>query len=335
MDARWPWLLLAVPVVLVLLLAWWSRPPRRRTGGGAEAGDDLILVAHASRVRALPRFRALVRRQTLLTGYRSVAVLVVCAGALVVAARPQSTEVLQPDSASRDVMLCLDASGSMSEYNVEVVEQMRAIASYLEGERIGLTIFSGSAVRVFPLTDDHEFVLDQLDDAERAFATNDYEYTAGTDASNGLSLLSDGLVTCAQGFDRTEEERGRAIIVSSDNDPIGKPVFTMPEAGEYAARREIVVHAVASPLTGEGGPREEFEETATSTGGTFSVLDEDGSSQEIVRRIEQLEERRVEEPPQTLVREEPRVGTVVAGVGLALLVLGWVAEVVLTRRRRT
>jgi len=175
--------------------------------------------------------------------------------------------------------------------------------------------------------------VDRLDEAEEAFATGDYEYTAGTDAGPGLSLLSDGLVTCAQGFDRAEEDRGRAIIVSSDNDPIGKAVFTLDEAGEYAAGRGIAVHVVASPQTGEGRPRTAFERVASRTGGTFAVLDEDGSSADIVGRIEQLEEKKVEEPPQVIVREEPRTGTLVAGAGLVLLALGWLAELVVARRR--
>jgi len=330
MDLKWPWLLLVVPAALAVLVLWWSRRGRRRHT--SEEGG-VVLVAHAARVRALPRFRTLVRRQSLLGAYRCVAVLVVLGGALVVAARPQSTQTLQPENATRDVMLCLDASGSMADYNVEVVRQMQTIAASLAGERIGLTIFNGSSVRVFPLTDDAGFVLDRLDEAEKAFRSGDYEYTAGTDAGPGLSLLSDGLVTCAQGFDRAQEDRGRAIIVSSDNDPIGTSVFTLAEAGEYAARRGIAVHVVASPQTGEGRPRTAFEQVATRTGGTFAVLDEDGSSADIVGRIEQLEEKKVEEPPQVLVREEPRTGTVVAGVGLVLLALGWVAELVLGRRR--
>ena len=34
------------------------------------------------------------------------------------------------------------------------------------GERLGLTIFSGAAVAVIPLTDDYEHVLAKLDEAD-------------------------------------------------------------------------------------------------------------------------------------------------------------------------
>ncbi len=79
-ELKWPWLavLLAAGVV-VLLLLWWRRPARRAGG---------LLVAHTSRLRGLPRFRRLARRQLLLTGLRTAAVLTLVAGAILLASRP-------------------------------------------------------------------------------------------------------------------------------------------------------------------------------------------------------------------------------------------------------
>ena len=84
-------------------------------------------VAHAERLRALPRSGALVRRRTSLAAAAPSAPCVVVAGGVVVAA----ADVDRDDPAvnpSRDIMLCLDVSGSMTEVDVEVLERVRGAA---------------------------------------------------------------------------------------------------------------------------------------------------------------------------------------------------------------
>ena len=333
LQLRWPWVVVGGVVLVVALLLWWTRAPR-------PAGGDRLLVAHVERLRALPRYAALVRRQQLVTAYLSVAALVVVAGALLVAARPQVTEVTQDDDTSRDIVLCLDASGSMQPYNVDVVRQVRGIVRELAGERIGLSVFSGATVTIVPLTDDYAFVLDQLDRAEAAFRAGEYDFVAGVQLGDDrASQLGDGIASCTRGFDRPDEDRGRAIIVASDNDPQGPPVYTVQQGARYAARRDIVVHGIASPDTPTQAARSEFRRAVTSTGGTFSVLGEDGSAEQVLERINGLEAKRIEKPPRVVERDRPDAGIVVIGAGLALLLLGWLVEALLVasgrRPRRT
>lgn len=333
---RWPWLMAVLAVVVVLLLASWTRRWWRRTP------SDAALVAHTARLRTLPRYQELVRRRVLLGSVLSVAALVACGGAILLAGRNQEMQTTEQSDRTRDIILCLDASGSMAEADAEVLREFRKIVQGLQGERIGLTIWSGVAITVFPLTDDYEFVLDQLTEAANAFGsggvyTEEYAlFTAGTVVDWDVqSQLGDGLASCVQRFDRREEERSRAIVLASDNEPIGQGVFSLPDAAQLAADRGVVVHGIAAPSTAERPKAaSQFETAATSTGGTFALLGEDGSAEAVVEAIGALEARRIELPPLVQVLDRPRLGTVVAGIGIVGLLAVWGVEGVLSLRGR-
>lgn len=316
MELAWPWVLVAAVVATIAAVAvalWWG--PRRGAAGA-------VLVSQAERLRGLPRFAALAGRERLTAAIALVGVVLVVGGAAVVAARPITVERVQDETRNRDVILCLDASGSMAPYNVEVIGQFRQIVSGLQGERIGLTIFSGAAVTVFPLTDDYSFVLEQLDEAKIAFAAEDYDYIAGVQLNDDrASLMSDGLVSCVQRFDRPDSERGRAVVLASDNDPQGEPVYTLAEAGEYARDHGVVVYGIGTPGLPDADAEAEFADAVETSGGRLEVLGRDGSAESIVAGIDRLERTRLEGTPPRLIRHDrPVVPALVALVGLGGLV---------------
>lgn len=328
MDLRWPWVLLAVAVGVALLLVWWSRRPARG------ASSDVIHVAHLDRLRALPRYRRLRRRQRLAVVWLVLGSLVAVAGTALLAARAQEVRV-DRDSRERDVMLCLDASYSMRRDNARVVEQVRRVVEGLSGARVGLTLFSGAAVTVVPLTDDLDFVSDELARAQESFETGEFLYAAGIDLDRAprASLLGDGIASCAERFDRLDQDRARSIIVTSDNDPFGRPVYSVAEGAQEAAGVDVVVHGLASART-RAGAADEFEDAVTAAGGSFATLDEDGTEAELVDQIEAQDARRTQVPPREVVTDDPELGTVVTASGVGLLALGWAAQGWSARRRR-
>jgi hypothetical protein len=331
-ELKWPWLVVLLSAVVVVLLVAWVRVWWRRTPRGA------AYVAHAARLRSLPRYRTLVRRRSMLGGFGSVAALVACAGGILLGGRLQETQTLDQDEAARDIMLCLDASGSTAPWNVDVVEAFRDIVQRLEGERIGLTIWNNAAITKFPLTDDYEFVLDQLEQAEDAFAGWDdyfasedfYDYTAGSFVAKHdrqSSLVADGLVSCVQRFDRLDEDRGRALVLATDGEQRGRGIYTLPEAGGYARDHGVAVHTIANP----GEPRENgdlagLEAVAEETGGTYALLGTGGSTEEVVESINELEAAKIERPPLRQVVDRTEPGTVLAGIGVGLLALVWAVQ---------
>lgn len=334
---RWPWLMvaLAAGVIVLLAIGWraWSR----------RAPADATYVAHAARLSALPRFQSLVRRRTALGAALSLAALVACSGAILLAGRYQETQTKSQDEASRDIMLCLDSSGSMAAIDAEVVAQFQEIVKELQGERIGLTIWSGTAITVFPLTDDYEFALEQLRAAKTAFDTSTgygdayLQFVEGTVVNEDVaSQMGDGLVSCVQRFDRDDEDRSRAIVLASDNEPFGRGVYTVPEAADYAAEHHVVVHGIAAPtISARGYAATEFEQQVIRTGGTYSLLGADGSVSTVVEAINELEAKKIEKPPVVQTLDRPQVGTAVTAVGVGLLALVWLAQGALALAERT
>jgi len=340
-ELKWPWLVLLLVLLVVALLAAWVRIWRRPQPSGA------AYVAHAARLRALPRYRTLVQRQRLLGGFGSLAALVACVGGIVLGGRVQETQVMDRDEAARDIMLCLDASGSTAPWNVDVVQEFRNIVEGLQGERIGLTIWNNAAITKFPLTDDYDFVLDRLDESEEAFsdwseiyASEAFEdYTAGTwseERQYQSSLVADGLVSCVQRFDRLGEDRGRALVFATDGEQRGRSVYDLGEAAAYAAEDDIVVHVIANPGEPDrDGDIDGLQAAASETGGTFAQLGTGGSAEEVVEEINELEAAKIERPPLVQTLDEPRTGQVLAGIGVGLLVLVWIAQGLIALGRRS
>jgi len=335
-NLKWPWLAIALAVVVVLLLVWWAL---RR--GRSMAPANPAWVAHADRLRALPRYQALVRRHTAIGICLSIAALIACAGAIVLGGRIQERQTMQQSERSRDIMLCLDASGSMADVDADVLREFRTIVDGLQGERIGLTIWSGVAITVFPLTDDYDFVTEQLTRAEAAFGGTPYSdnysiFTAGTVVNyDSQSQIGDGLASCVQRFDRQEEDRSRSIVLASDNEPIGEGIYELPDAAQYASDEKVIVHGIAAPST-KSRPKaaRQFEQAMNTTGGTFSLLGEDGSASSVVEAIGALEAKEIKRPPLVQVLDRPRLGTVIVGIGIAGLVLLWIVEGLLALRNR-
>ncbi|MDA4890321.1 VWA domain-containing protein [Streptomyces sp. MS2A] len=288
-SLTWPWMLLAVAaavvvaVVVGVLLGW-----RRGRDDASAAGAP---VARAERVRGLGSFAQAVRRRRLaLSGVVGLGVLAaVLAG--VVAARPTEARTIQPETANRDIMLCLDVSGSMTEVDREVVTIFSELAEGFEGERIGLTIFNSSPVQVFPLTDDYEFVRTHLDDMARSFDYTDTvpEHWVGTMNGPGASLIGDGLASCALRFDHGDEERARSIILATDNELNGSPIVSLAEAAAFTASKDIRLYTI-NPVDGiDSGLSEELAEAAAATGGRAFSLRDTTTVAEIIDEVQEQE----------------------------------------------
>ncbi len=332
MEVKYPWLVVLLILLVVALLAVWLRSWWGRQPAGAS------YVAHATRLRALPRYRALVQRRRLLGGFGSLAALVACVGGIVLGGRVQETQVINRDEATRDIVLCLDASGSSAPWNSEVADEYRTIVDELDGDRVGLTVWNNAAISKVPLTDDYGVVREQLSAAKTAFEGFDeilpseqfIDYTAGTLVDDGVdrsSLIGDGLVSCVQRFDRLDEDRGRALVLATDGEQRGEGVFDLQEAADYAADAGVVIHVIANPGESDvDGDTAGLQTAADKTGGTLSELGAGGSAEDVVDRINELETTRIQRPPLVQTLDRPRAGQVLAGIGVGLLVLVWAVQ---------
>ena len=230
-------------------------------------------------------------------------------------ARPATVDQGEERASSRDVVLCLDVSGSTLPYDREVIDTYRDLVSHFQGERIGMSIFNSTSRTVFPLTDDYELVSHQLELASKALSgvqsqddidkmsDEDYqrisEWLEGTqNRKDATSLIGDGVVSCAAmlpGFTygsastagSAERSRAASIVLATDNVVSGTPVYTLNQALNLTSKANITVDGLFS------GPEASEQESTTTDmrklieahHGTFLTQSNGTSVNELVRDI--------------------------------------------------
>lgn len=207
---HWPWagfagLIAALAVIAVMVLVDAKRKHADTGSARTFSLDDDLNTETASKL--FRQWRTL---------SRMAAVLLVAALVLTIAlmARPSTVDEGEERASSRDIVLCLDVSGSTLPYDREVIDTYRRLVDSFKGERIGLSIFNSTSRTVFPLTDDYELVSEQLDKASTILKgvesqddidkMKDSDYQAISDWLEGTqnrkdatSLIGDGVVSCA------------------------------------------------------------------------------------------------------------------------------------------
>jgi Ca-activated chloride channel family protein len=209
-------LLALLPVVAALLaLARWRRAAAGRMVRGATA-------LRVSRSRRLTKAGLLLAALALLA---------------VAAARPQrgSKRVLLPREGT-DVMIVLDVSASMLATDIEPnrFERAKAILTALlgrlQGDRVGLTVFAGTAGLRFPLTVDTTAARELI----RSTAIKEGGLAAGTG-------IGDGIRVGATSFPPEEQTRSKLILLVSDGEDLtGSP----QDAVRTARDRGVTVYTM-------------------------------------------------------------------------------------------
>jgi len=318
------WMPIAAVLVMAIVLVIYDRRRRARQ----RTGSASLPVAHSDRLTALPSYRRALRRYRVLLSASVALVLVALLASITLASRPATPAFSQPDLASRDIVLCLDVSGSMVDYDAEIVDVFSELSSQFTGERISLVLFNASAVTYFPLSRDYDYIARQLDRVKVALETDDDLLYSGTLLGDGSSLVGDGLAACSLRFDAPETDRSRSIIFASDNVLAGTSIYTLPQAGELAAQNNIRVYGI-NP--GDTAAREylnaqstEFEAVVRATGGAYFALDDPNAIPSIVDRIAAEQAVALPGEPQLILADRPVWPFLALLIGIAgYLVLLW------------
>lgn len=340
MVILWSWV---VPVVLGVVLAaaavgWFlPRHTRRRP-------REVRWLANTSYLSRLPTYRRRMRLYRLALGGVGVFALVASLGTALLLARPAERDVRAEVLATRDIVLCLDVSGSMIEFDTEIVQTFARMVESFDGERIALSVWNSTSRTVFPLTDDYTLVQEELqagiDALDKDPATFDYtggsddaeileyaQFTAGTTANlAGASLIGDGLASCALQFDAEDTERSRSIILATDNYVSGEPIYTLPQAAELVASRDIRLHGIfGGSKRYEGTPEEsEYRDTVEAGGGLYFLADDPAAVQGMVDDVVAQQAVELDASPEVIVTDRPAGWFLVAVLGVALLlVVAW------------
>lgn len=327
--------LLLVAALAVWAITFWNRRAMRRSP---------VLVANSQYMDRIPSF---VRAQRAARVARvlqvAIAVLAVIS-ASVLSGRIASERIATPEFSSRDIVLCLDVSGSMYEYDTEILSTFAELVDTFEGERVALSIFNSTSRTVFPLTNDYDLIKRELEAGAEAIDFDEFGYRLGSqdysedkvrqyvefvEGTRGIadeaSIVPDGLASCAQVFDQAEEDRSRSIIFATDNEVNGEPIFTLQEATERVSSREIDLYTFY-PGAYECGPQcfEELEGATEDQDGALYESSDPEAIPSIIGEIQKTQAEVLGATPTVLRTDHPAVGFVLTFLSLlGILVLGW------------
>ncbi len=293
---RFPWLFALALLALAVIAVLSYRAALRRPFG------NVAWLSNMEGLRELPAYRRAqqAQRTGLLVFWSALITLSVSTA--FVAAAPVEKRAENPGLASRDIVLCLDASGSMLPYDGEILRQFTDFIGSFEGERVALHLWSARTIIRFPLTDDYELmervmregatIIDRGylgEEGDYVWVTSELnDYLEGIDSPNSedSSLIGDGLATCVLGFDQRDTERSRTVILATDNEVMGDQIYTLHQAAQFAQDQDVDLIALnpggGGPLTAEA---EQMRYVVESVGGTFYDLSDPKAADRILDEI--------------------------------------------------
>lgn len=320
----WWWIpIILIAVVLAGILGFLLYRRRKAKSSG-------LPVAHVDRLTGLRAYRSAMREFRLVTAAALAIVVALTGVTAITAARPATVDAQQNEDYKRDILLCLDVSGSMIGVDAEIVRIYKQIVQGLSGERIGMRIWDASGYLAFPMTSDYDYIMEQLDKYEAAFdGSGEFDYQAGTSSIPGASLVGDGLASCATDFANLNEEndRPRSIILATDNFVNGNQVYSLEQAGQLAIDNEVRVYTINPAHFATQNESIQLQEVTEATGGEYFPLDFGGTVSTIINEINALEAGYIQTPPEVQVVDNPGNRPLwIAVLLVGLLGLAWRAR---------
>jgi Ca-activated chloride channel family protein len=326
------WMLIVWLVALAGYLAvrYWLTNRRKRTHAATDTP-----VAHSTRLTSLPEYVRAFRQYRILTRWAAGALTLALLSAIILTARPAIISIISPVQKNRDIMLCLDASGSVLKVDTKLINRFSALVTNFQEQRFGLTLFNSSAVTVIPLNDNYQLTSSQLKATGQAFQAQKgdvfTQLTDGTLASfdSGTSLSSDGLASCVQHMGANSQQRSRSIILATDNEVNGKPVVGMTQAIQMALAQDIKVFVIDPGVrdNSKAGDHAQLKLVAAQTDGQYYMLNDDATVDDLIDAISQQQPQKFIGLPQPAINDNPQPFLLAAVLfTIVALVLLWRLE---------
>ena len=335
---RFWWLIpIVLAVVAIATVVGWLLARRAGVRSGKKGW-----VANTGYLRGLPKYQALVRRTRASLAIAFVCFLIAVIATSVSAGAPVDRYVKHDKSASRDIVLCLDSSGSMLPYDSKIGGAFREIISHFEGERISLQLGDAYSMTMFPLTDDYDMATDVLQDMSDTIDTGliriggkisgtrelfEYLEPVLDENQEVSSLVGDGLASCIMGFDHNDKQRSRTILLATDNEVYGSGVYDLSEAIEFAKSQGVTVTALyPGSDTSLSSEAIQLRDEVRKTGGDFYDASSPSAVDSVVRQIEAEQKEELDSAGKMIETDRPgaALGWTLVGVVslLGLLAFG-------------
>lgn len=331
---RYGWLFWIPLVVVLCIIGYEILLFRRNKMFKRKKKDNSAKIAHTRFIRNLPEYKKARKRYNILLTVAAI-LYAVTAGALTfLSSRPISVTESKEEKENRDIMFCLDVSGSMDSYIDDLADAFIDLVKHMDGERFGVTIFDGQYATVAPLSDDYTALLDVLEEFQDQSIFMKYKSGLRMNSA-GSSQIGAGLIGCVDAFDRLEEtERSRSIIIATDNYGPDKPIATLEQAAYYAREKEITVYGlniadyedqekIDSGTTAYRSTTElDFQNATLITGGSYYAMNKitGKSPKGIIEQIMAQEAARYEGAGQLIRSDIPMVAAIISTIALVLLI---------------
>lgn len=273
-PTAWPWLLLVPAVVGLALLAVRRADRDARQALGERA-------AATGSARRMPGGAG----TAVLLGVATLAVAIACL-------RPAWGDATEPvEQRGVDVVVCLDVSRSMAARDLGTDRatlarrELELLTGELDGDRLALVLFAGSARLAVPATRDLDAVLT----VAREAGPHSVE-RGGTDLAAALQVAGDALVRAEPGRAAVflvtdgEDHEGRARGVALELAERGIAVHTFGLGTTQGAKIPVTVDGEERFLVDEEGAevvsgldRDGLTALAAATGGAFRAAVDDAS----------------------------------------------------------
>ena len=333
---RYAWLFV-IPVLAIIVVVAIAIIRFRKRLLHRNKKEKVALVAHTKFVRNLPEYTAAKKRYNVMLCLLAVFFVVSIGSTSITASRPITITESKSEKENRDIMLCLDVSGSMSGSKDQLLKYFKELVSQMEGERFGITVFDGIYATLSPLSTDYDSLIETLDDLINNLS--DYSGAISQLSNFSSSEIGPGLVGCISAFDKLgEAERSRSIVLATDNLASNTQVVNLLQAANYAKSFGITVYGLNTAdkrtqdeidETGENDwstYRKEFREAVLITGGSYYAFgsNSDMTAKQIVDQILAQEAARFEGAGQIIKTDAPKVPAIVATIVLLIyIILAW------------
>lgn len=295
---------------------------------------SVVLFANTSRLTKTVAYNNAMKAYKL--GIVGVVAFIVLSslGAAIVAAKPVNVTRESPIKYNRDIVLCLDVSGSMTYVDSQIVDKFKKLADGFKGERLSLVVFNSVSNQVFPLTDDYEYIQKQLDRVALGLDTlgtgtahkDGYDFDSYTLGGEGSSLIGDGLAACTMGFDKdnADGKRSKSVVLATDNVVFGEEIINLDDAAKLAKKEGVKVYGI-NPVTYETAAEGEALKTAVeSTGGQYYDLSDGTAITGIVDKITSEQTSAIKGDEVVIKTDMPQGWIIFSGLFfLAAMVLAW------------
>ena len=285
-------------VLAFMMLLFWRRRNKHKKG---------VIVANSRYIKKKAYYKFLSAKYHLINLLIKIVCILLILASAILTARIYKTERHEEKKENRDIMLCMDVSGSVYNLDEEILGTFIDIVSHLKDERFGISVFDSSPVTILPLTTDYDYAINVLENLKAGFRKTNVQredrfgnistisrvmnYSsirdmfAGAYSGSGSSLIGDGLAYCGSTF-KQNDGRTKIVVFTTDNELAGSPLITLDDAAGYCKKMDVKVYPIGTKSI-NGSKRSGLVNAANVTGGKYYDYSS-FSTNEIVKDIEQL-----------------------------------------------